>query len=185
MPHSFSNYFTTAESHMVFCMNFLENYELLDHVLVSDKCQLHPLVAPSLGDFMGRTHAATHSSKIDNTRKDYLTTHFENRPMRDIQLEFVFTKCFKDATDDQRAGLQLTENFMKEVEILKQNYDGKDTDSLVLSHGDLHPGSVMVNKDGDTKVIDPEFCVYGPPGLDVGSCLRYAFVCSRRCLSFI
>lgn len=37
-------------------------------------------------------------------------------------------------------------------------------------HGDLHPGSVMVNK-GEVKVIDPEFTVYGPPGLDVGSLL--------------
>merc|ERR1711957_807261 len=35
----------------------------------------------------------------------------------------------------------------------------------------LHPGSVMVNNDGDVKVIDPEFTVYGPPGLDVGSVL--------------
>jgi 5-methylthioribose kinase len=29
----------------------------------------------------------------------------------------------------------------------------------------------MVNKDGLVKVIDPEFTVYGPPGLDVGSLL--------------
>jgi 5-methylthioribose kinase len=29
----------------------------------------------------------------------------------------------------------------------------------------------MVNSQGDVKVIDPEFTVYGPPGLDVGSLL--------------
>jgi 5-methylthioribose kinase len=29
----------------------------------------------------------------------------------------------------------------------------------------------MVNKNGMVKVIDPEFTVYGPPGLDVGSLL--------------
>mmetsp|Transcript_10030 Transcript_10030/g.16026 ORF Transcript_10030/g.16026 Transcript_10030/m.16026 type:complete len:212 (-) Transcript_10030:146-781(-) len=91
--------------------------------------------------------------------------------MRDIQLEFVFTKCYKEATDEQRAGLTLTPEFMNEVELLKSQYNGQQTDSLVLAHGDLHPGSVMVNKQGDTKVIDPEFTVYGPPGLDVGSLL--------------
>jgi 5-methylthioribose kinase len=40
----------------------------------------------------------------------------------------------------------------------------------VLSHGDLHPGSVMANG-SKVKVIDPEFTVYGPCGLDVGSLL--------------
>lgn len=90
--------------------------------------------------------------------------------MRDIQLEFVFTKCYKEATEEQRAGLNVNDAFLKEIELLKQQYDGK-TDSLVLSHGDLHPGSVMVDDKGSVKVIDPEFTVYGPPGLDVGSLL--------------
>jgi len=113
----------------------------------------------------------THSSKIADDRKSYLTSHFENRAMRDIQLEFVFTKCYKEATDEQRAGLTVNDDFMKEVTELKASYDGKgDANNLVLCHGDLHPGSVMV-KGGEVKVIDPEFTVYGPPGLDVGSLL--------------
>ena len=120
---------------------------------------------------MGTTHALTHCRKVDDARKEYLTTHFENREMRDIQLEFVFTKCYKEATDEQRAGLDLTPEFMEQVELLKQQYNGQQADSLVLTHGDLHPGSVMVNSSGATKVIDPEFTVYGPPGLDVGSLL--------------
>merc|ERR1740121_740733 len=63
--------------------------------------------------------------------------------------------------------------FLAEVDALKALYDGKAglDDNLALCHGDLHPGSVMVNSDGDVKVIDPEFTVYGPPGLDVGSLL--------------
>jgi 5-methylthioribose kinase len=162
-------------SYMVVIMEFLDGYDLLDHVLVGDHAgddnNYQPLVvATSLGDFMGQTHAQTHSSKVNADRKAYLTKHYENREMRDIQLEFVFTKCYKEATDEQRAGLTLTPEFMKEVELLKNQYNGQ-TDSLVLSHGDLHPGSVMVDRNGNTKVIDPEFTVYGPPGLDVGSLL--------------
>ena len=37
----------------------------------------------------------------------------------------------------------------------------------------MHPGSVMVKagEESEVRVIDPEFTVYGPPGLDVGSLL--------------
>jgi 5-methylthioribose kinase len=159
-----------TEKHMVVIMEFLDGYQLLDHLLVQHAGDYHPDVGHRLGEFMGTTHALTHSRKVDADRKEYLTTHFENREMRDIQLEFVFTKCYKEATDEQRAGLEVTPEFMEQVELLKQQYNGK-TDSLVLTHGDLHPGSVMVNSSGGTKVIDPEFTVYGPPGLDVGSLL--------------
>lgn len=158
------------KSHMVFVMEFLDGFDLLDHVLVDHAGDYNAQVATCLGDFMGKTHAQTHSTKVDADRQAYLTQHFENRAMRDIQLEFVFTKCYKEATDEQRAGLTLTADFMKEVELLKNQYNGQ-TESLVLTHGDLHPGSVMVDSKGDTKVIDPEFTVYGPPGLDVGSLL--------------
>ncbi len=37
-----------------------------------------------------------------------------------------------------------------------------------LIHSDLHSGSVMVTE-SDTRIIDPEFGVYGPIGLDLGA----------------
>jgi 5-methylthioribose kinase len=36
-----------------------------------------------------------------------------------------------------------------------------------LLHGDLHTGSIMAT-DSETRIIDPEFAVYGPMGFDVG-----------------
>jgi len=163
---------------MVVIMEFFDGYDLLDHVLVDlqGACAMdQKAVGEALGDFMGRVHAASHSSKLPAERIAYLKQHFENREMRDVQLEFVFTKCYKEATDKQRAGLTLSDEFLAEVELLKSQYDGKAGDgdiSLVLTHGDLHPGSVMVDPNtGSVKVIDPEFTVYGPAGLDVGSLL--------------
>lgn len=160
---------------MATVMQFLDGYELLDHLLIKKEPKegLFHKAASQLGDFMGRAHGATHSSKLAPDRVAYLVEHFENRPMRDIQLEFVFTKCFKEATDEQRAGLTVDESFVREVALIKAQYNGEvGTENLVLSHGDLHPGSVMANPDtGEVKVIDPEFTVYGPPGLDVGSLL--------------
>lgn len=122
---------------------------------------------------MGKTHAATHSSVVSKERASILTKQFENREMRDIQLEYVFTKCYNEATEEQKAGLDVDEAFMKEIEELKNLYDGKGPeDNLCVNHGDLHPGSVMVHTEtSSVKVIDPEFTVYGPPGLDVGSLL--------------
>lgn len=158
------------ESHMVVIMQFFDGYDLLDHVLVDGAGEYHSNVGQSLGDFLGKVHARTHASKVSAERKEQLTKHYENREMRDIQLEFVFTKCYKEATDEQRAGLDVTPEFMAEIELLKKQYNGESS-NLVLSHGDIHPGSVMVDSSGNTKVIDPEFTVYGPPGLDVGSLL--------------
>jgi 5-methylthioribose kinase len=37
-----------------------------------------------------------------------------------------------------------------------------------LIHGDLHTGSIMVTEE-DTRVIDPEFAVFGPMGFDLGA----------------
>lgn len=165
------------KSHMVVIMEFLDGYTLLDHVLVSDHLPSFAAleqIANSLGDFMGKMHAKTHSTVLDPERIEYLRQHYENRDMRDIQLQFVFSKCYHEATDEQREGLALTPDFMNQVELLKRQYDAQENagGGLVLSHGDLHPGSVMVNtNNGLTKVIDPEFTVYGPPGLDVGSLL--------------
>ncbi len=160
-----------AAKMMVFVMEFLDGYTLLDHDLVDVEADVSPAVGKALGRFMGKTHAATHSSILSADRALDLKTNFENRPMRDIQLEYVFTKCYKEATDEQKAGLNVDEAFMKEVNELKASYDGKgDSTNLSLNHGDLHPGSIMVKGDS-VKVIDPEFTVYGPPGLDVGSLL--------------
>lgn len=161
---------------MVVVMEFFDGFHLFDDVLVKEG-KAKQGISSGLGEFMGRVHAATHTSIVSTERSQFLTESFENRPMRDIQLEWVFTKCYKEATDEQRAGLVLDEAFMKEVNFLKESYDGKNLEEEgscghVLCHGDLHPGSVMVNQIEDlVKVIDPEFCVYGPPGLDVGSVL--------------
>eukprot|EP00565_Helicotheca_tamesis_P005716 CAMPEP_0185725682 /NCGR_PEP_ID=MMETSP1171-20130828/1887_1 /TAXON_ID=374046 /ORGANISM="Helicotheca tamensis, Strain CCMP826" /LENGTH=392 /DNA_ID=CAMNT_0028393873 /DNA_START=23 /DNA_END=1201 /DNA_ORIENTATION=- len=154
---------------MVFVMEFFEGFTLLDHDLV-EKGVVPNSIATGLAEFMGKTHAATHNSKLSDEKVKEMTTSYQNQAMRDIQLEFVFTKCYKEATDEQRAGLNVNDDFLKEIEILKKEYNG-DTDNLALQHGDLHPGSVMVNAEGSVKVIDPEFTIYGPPGLDVGSLL--------------
>ena len=44
-----------------------------------------------------------------------------------------------------------------------------------LLHADLHSGSLMVNED-ETRIIDPEFCFYGPMGFDLGLIIGSLFL---------
>ena len=57
------------------------------------------------------------------------------------------------------------------------------TRAEALVHGDLHSGSVMVGeRDGApvVRVIDPEFAVVGPIGLDLGLYLANAIIAAAR-----
>ncbi len=161
------------DENKVFVMEFLEDFVLLDHHLVASPSPATELsIATQLGEFMARTHLATHSSKITSGRAAFLTTEYENRALRDIQLEYVFTKAYKEESSQLSTEFKVDDRFLAEINVLKARYNGEvGAGNMSLCHGDLHPGSVMV-KIGDAtqvRVIDPEFTVFGPPGLDVGS----------------
>ena len=161
---------------MVLVMEYLGSYELLQEQLM--RGQASEPIARALGQFLGAAHAATHSSLVSLERSAYLADRFSNRDLRDLQLEYVFSKPFRES--ERAEELRKDECFMSEVENLKASYRGLVKDNLVLCHGDLHPGSVMASKNPVTdssspiKVIDPEFAIYGPPGLDLG-CLLSGF----------
>ncbi|KAL3826447.1 hypothetical protein ACHAXA_011256 [Cyclostephanos tholiformis] len=163
------------DENKVFVMEFLEDFLLLDHHLVASPSAATELsIAAQLGEFMARTHIATHSSKITSDRAAFLSTAYENRALRDIQLEYVFTKAYKEESSQTSKEFKVDDQFLSEINALKSRYNGEvGAGNMSLCHGDLHPGSVMV-KIGDAiqvRVIDPEFTVFGPPGLDVGSLL--------------
>ena len=158
-------------------MEFLEGFSLLDEHLVSQKLShsIDNQIATQMGTFMAKTHLATHSSKVSPERAAFLTTEYENRALRDIQLEYVFTKAYEETSEQTQTGFDVDDKFRSEINALKARYNGEiGPNNFSLCHGDLHPGSVMVKVGGDNanvRVIDPEFTVYGPPGLDVGSLL--------------
>lgn len=168
------------DENKVFVMEFLEGFLLLDEHLVCPKLtpDADKQIAIQMGTFMAKTHLATHSSKVSAERAAYLTTEYENRALRDIQLEFVFTKAYQETSEHTSTGFNVDDQFRSEIDALKARYNGETRETgssnFSLCHGDLHPGSVMVkigDDDAQVRVIDPEFTVYGPPGLDVGSLL--------------
>merc|ERR1719203_1871410 len=150
---------TFDKSNNAAVMEFLEGYSLLDAELVSDKGRMNSAVASGLGEFIGKIHANTHSSVVKKGRRAYLAKHFQNKAMREIQLEFIFTRCYRDTTEEDREGLVVDDEFMNEVEELKAAYQGEvkaeDGCGYVLSHGDLHPGSVMISQENNSVKASP------------------------------
>mmetsp|Transcript_55694 Transcript_55694/g.121690 ORF Transcript_55694/g.121690 Transcript_55694/m.121690 type:complete len:243 (-) Transcript_55694:9-737(-) len=119
---------------------------------------------------MAEVHVKTHYTKLEDTRGRFAET-FENKALKQLQLDFVFSKWLRE--DVRASDLREDESFVKELNRLKEIYAGRreeDKEDRSLLHGDLHAGSVMVCG-GSVKLIDTEFAIYGPPGLDVGSLL--------------
>lgn len=153
-------------------MEFFRGFEMLEGRLVVGS-GVDKRIAEGLGEFMGKTHLATHTSKVKWAEGAQLFADFRNPVLRGLQLEYVFSKAWTEGGEPAEI-LNQDVNFMAGVEEIKKMYmegDGKGG-NLALCHGDLHPGSVMChNGEGVVKIIDPEFAIYGPPGLDLGSLL--------------
>lgn len=172
-PEYFPRIYNFDVDQMAFIMDFLEDYTLMQEALVANQVVTEHTAC--LGTVLGIMHAKTHSSKIDAEAAARFTTDFQNQSLRDIQLEYVYSKAWRD--DDRAATLREDPAFMGEMEKLKSLYRGETPEDLSVVHGDLHPGSVMVQSAAPhkVKIFDPEFVVYGPPGLDVG-CLLSGFI---------
>lgn len=123
--------------------------------------------AAGLGEFMARVHART-LDRGQPEAKERACAYW-NQSLRAIQKEHVYEVCLEKSARGRE--LARDEPLMAEVQHLKAKYLGYSFDELdrfALCHGDFHPGGVMVCNRA-VKVIDPEFVVCGPPGLDVGS----------------
>ncbi len=110
---------------------------------------------------------------------------FANKAMRALNHEHIFRYPFMLDNgfdlDTVQPGLQATAMPYKQNEVLKNTitqlgtvYLGetqRGADSTLL-HGDYYPGSWLRTEAG-VKVIDPEFCFYGPAEFDLGVMLAH------------
>lgn len=106
-------------------------------------------------------------------RKKDVALFAGNSALCDISESLVFTDPYFNAPMNRHTSPQLDE----QVALLRADTDAKIAAQMMkqafcsraesLLHGDLHTGSVMVHE-GDAKVIDPEFALYGPMGFDIG-----------------
>ncbi len=119
--------------------------------------------------------------------KPQTNNEFLNSEMRELNHRHIFSYPFMEDNgfnlDTIHAGMQA------EAIPYKTDSDLKNTISEVgkiyltqghfLLHGDFYPGSWVKSRDG-LKVIDPEFCFYGPLEFDLGVMMAHLIMTKQE-----
>jgi 5-methylthioribose kinase len=118
---------------------------------------------------------------LKSAEKKKLAAKWMENELAQISENVIFTEPFKDNPnnrwsspylDDEVANIRKNQQLIAHVMELKEKFQ---TQNQALLHGDLHTGSVMVTEQ-DTKVIDPEFSMFGPMGFDIGAFVANLFL---------
>lgn len=112
---------------------------------------------------------------------------FANRAMRSLNHLHIFDFPLREDN-----GLDLdaiTPGLHKAAQILKRNERYVSvvremgelylSDGEALLHGDFFPGSWLKTASG-ARVIDPEFCYYGPPEFDLGVTVAHLYLAGQK-----
>lgn len=163
----------------VIVMEDISAYKNLRKELISGK--IFPKFADEISSFLVDTLLPTTDLVLDRGEKKDRVREFVNVELCDISECLVFTEPY---VNDKDRNIVIPENkeFVEkylyndielrgEVAKLKNNFMNN---AQALIHGDLHSGSIFINKDG-MKVIDPEFAFYGPMGYDIGNVIGNLF----------
>ena len=153
-------------------MEDLSNYRIMRYGIIDR--EIYPNFVEQISDFMVKTLLLTSDVVMEHKEKKDYVKNFINPELCEITEDLVYTEPFNvGARNDMEENLV---DFHKEnivddpklaVEAAKLKFDFMNNAQALL-HGDLHTGSIFVNKDY-TKVIDPEFAFYGPIAYDIGA----------------
>ncbi len=134
----------------------------------------YPHFAEHISSFLAQTLFYSSSLYLNSSEKRALIDRFNsNTELCKLTEDFVFTLPFmEDETNDinpdliDEAKALFAQNLFKK-NLLKLKYIFM-TQNDALLHGDLHTGSIMLNKQ-ETFVIDPEFAFVGAFAFDIGA----------------
>ena len=152
--------------------------ELLEPHIILRKGLIQGIRYPSLADdiatFTAQTLFSTSDLALPARRKREQSLFSLNTELCRITEDLVFTDPYRFAElnrwtkpqlDDIAAEFRGDAHLRIAVQELKWLFLSRGE---ALLHGDLHIGSIMVTSE-QTRVIDPEFAVYGPMGFDLGA----------------
>lgn len=159
------------EAMSLIVMEFLGDLEVMRKLVI--KGQRFEHFAEQIGRFMASTHFYTTDAYLSSSEKKARLKTFLNPQLCKLQEDFVFTNPFMDSPENSCnpllasdvAALRQDTVLKLAIATAKAEYM---THAQALLHGDLHTGSIMVNRE-ELKVIDPEFAFFGPQGYDVGT----------------
>ena len=149
-----------------------------DYTFLYQPCrQLSHDDALTLTDYLSNLHAPT---------TDAPDPAFANRAMRTLNHEHIVNYPFLEDNgfdlNTVQPGLQeLAMPYKRDADLKKKVQHLGETylaDGQTLLHGDYYPGSWLQTSDG-TKVIDPEFCFYGPPEFDLGVMMAHLMMAEQ------
>ncbi|RCW71939.1 S-methyl-5-thioribose kinase [Saliterribacillus persicus] len=155
-----------------FAMEDLSDFEIMRSALI--KHRVFPDFAEHITTFMANTLLLTSDVVMEHKEKKDLVKSFINPELCEITEDLVYTEPFYPC--ERNEVFPGTLSFVEEeiwgderlsLETAKLKFDFM-TKAQALLHGDLHTGSIFI-KEGETKVIDPEFAFYGPAGYDIGN----------------
>ncbi len=173
-PCSVPEIYHFDEAQALIVMEFFTPHIILRHSLMAGTKHLG--MADVLGKFCARTlFRGSDLSMVAATRKADVALFADNVALCDITETLIFSNPYFDAErnhhtpqlDTLVAELRADIDLKVEAQHLKAKFCN-NTETLL--HGDFHTGSIMVTET-ETKIIDPEFALYGPMGFDIGMLL--------------
>ena len=134
-------------------------------------------VERQLGEYVARVAFNTSYFAVEQNEMKSRVAEAVNPELCRITEDLVFTEPYIDVPNNsfvpelapEIEAMRADDTLRAEVGMLKWAFM---TQAEILVHGDLHTGSVMVRESeggAECRVIDPEFCYYGPTGFDLGA----------------
>ncbi len=160
------------EEMSVIIMEFLGEHIIMRKGMIESI--IYPNFAKHISSYMANTLFKTSSLYLSSADKRTLISEYiGNAELCKLTEDFVFTAPFmKHETNAHLPELSdVAEKIANDVELKVKILELKNkfmNQSDALLHGDLHTGSIMINKQ-ETYVIDSEFAFVGPMGFDIGA----------------
>jgi 5-methylthioribose kinase len=143
--------------------------------------EIYPEFADHVTTFLVNSLLRTTDVVMNHKEKKELVKSFINPDLCEISEDLVYSEPFMDynhrnnvfAPNEDFVKKELYEDETLHLEAAKLKFDFMNN-AQSLIHGDLHTGSVFINKE-HTFIFDPEFAFYGPMGYDIGNVIANMF----------
>ncbi len=156
----------------VLIMEYLADHALMRKGMIN--ANIYPHAATHLGTFLAHTLFKTSTLSLSSHEHHHLIAQFiGNKELCKLTEDFVFTAPFMehetnaDLPELTDLAHEIAADIPLKMHILTLKHLFMNRSDALL-HGDLHTGSIMLNRH-TTYVIDSEFAFMGPMGFDIGT----------------
>ncbi len=173
LPKHIPKIYYENEDMSLVIMEFLGRHEIMRKGLIEK--EQYPNFTEHISTYLSFFLFYTSSLYLSSDAKRKLIDEFNaNTELCKLSEDFVFTTAYMDDETNDNENIvnnddakRLFNDMEFKAKVLELKYKFM-TQTDALLHGDLHTGSIMLNKE-QTFVIDPEFAFVGPFGFDIGA----------------